>query len=171
LKRFRVARQLHFTDDLGIRDGDRRESTAPESDIDTPGCRVIPDVIGVVTEPNRRPLTEIIGIQQLHTFSLAIRDRDQAGVRHHGDALRLPKPGQTLQVSAGFHVQHFHRVVPESRDKQMLACRIEGEMIDSSLDPRQFNRTDQRERFLCRRIAYHHKHDAGHGPKAVHFAP
>src|SRR5215510_3232053 len=110
-----MAGQLHLAQGLCTGRIDRCESTAPESDIEALRRSVVPDVVRVVAKTNRRAELIRVRIQQLKAFTCAVRDRDYPSLRDDGDALRLSKTLQALQVRAVFDVQHLNGVVPQRR--------------------------------------------------------
>src|SRR5437868_2014684 len=143
-----MAGELDIAELLGVRRIDTRKSAITESNVEPLRRRVIPNVIRIVPEPNGRTCAIVVGVQELETFTLSVRDRHQLRVRHNRDSLRLAEPGDTLNVRASLDVEHFDGVVTESRNEQSLAGRIERQMIDSAFDTWQFDGPCKRERLL-----------------------
>src|SRR4029078_4823559 len=113
------------------------------SDIESPGGRVIPHVVGVIAKPNDRACSIIVGAQQLQAFAVPVSNGYRSRVRRDGDALWLTESRQASQMRVCLHVEHFNRVVAKRRDKEMLGCRIEGKMLDTTLDARGLDRPNQ----------------------------
>src|SRR5438093_8700724 len=127
-----MAGEFRLTKRLGVRGIDRDDCAAPIPDVEPSGRRVVADIIGVVAEADHRTASEVVAVQQLQAFALAVRHADNAGVERYGYALRLTKAAKTLQMATRLQVEHFDGVVPERRDEQTLVSGIECQVIDSS---------------------------------------
>src|SRR6266545_1515493 len=93
----------------------------------------------------------IARVDELYAFTLAVRDSDELCVRNDHNALRLAKSRHTLDVIAALQVEHFDRVVAESRNVQPLRSQVDSKVIDAPLDAREIDRADQSQRCLTRR--------------------
>src|SRR5438309_4377923 len=142
--------ELRLAEHLAVGGTDRRQGAAAESDEETLGGHIVPDVVRVLSEPNRPRRLVVGSVDELDPLPLAVCDCDELRVGNDGNALRLPKPGQTLGVTAALEVEHFDRVVSECRDVQSLRDGINAEMIDAALDARKIDRADEGERCLNR---------------------
>src|SRR5262249_8936218 len=137
----------HLAEHLRVARTDRRERAAAEPDIEPLRRRIVPHVVRIAAELDPTAWLKMV-VEQLKTLALSVRDCDQLRVGRYGDALRLSKARNALDVRAALQAQHFYGVVAERRDEQALPRGIEREMIDPAFDARQRDRANRHQRFL-----------------------
>src|SRR5215467_12233367 len=97
--------QLRLAENLRTVRIDCGKGATSKTDVDPLGRGVVPHVIRVITQLDRRPRPEIARVQELESLALSVRNSDQPGIRDGRDALRFAKAGQTPDVSVSFHVE------------------------------------------------------------------
>ena len=149
LKGFRMTRKLRLAQDLGVGRIDRCDRTAAVPNVQSLAHRVVPHVIGIVSQ-GRGPREVIVGaVEPLHVAALTVRHCHALRIRNGLQPLRLVEPWQALRDRAGFEVDHFHRVVAERGDEEPLRRDIDRHVIDTALDAGKIDRPDQNEGLLC----------------------
>src|SRR2546425_78124 len=142
--------QLGFAADAAVRWVDGCQRTTSKSDEESLGGHVVPDVVRVVSEANALDRTVVAGVDELHTFTLAVRDGDELRVGKDRDALRLTIARQAFDVSASLDVDHFDGIVPKRRDVQSLRSGVNRQVVEAPLDAGEVNRPDECQGRLAR---------------------
>ena len=134
-----MARQLHLTHDLAVRWIDRCQRPAPEADKQSFGRSIVTNIIGIVTERDRLRRTVLDCIDQLHALAVAVCDGDDFRIGNNGDALRLPKSRQALDVTPVPDIEHLHCVVAKGSDEQPLGRCIDGQVVNATFEFRKLD--------------------------------
>lgn len=154
-----MAGDFRLASGLRVTDVDRSDRSAPVADVEALGGRVVPHVVRVVAQSNAGATPKIIGAQQLHTVTLAIRNGDDPGIRRDRDPLRLVKSRELFEMRARSGVDDLDGVIAERSDKQSSVRRIEGQMVDAAFDAWQRDRAGEHERLRRCRLDERERND------------
>src|SRR5262249_22343670 len=92
------------------------------------------DVVRIITQRDLTGRRKPRSLKQSHRAVTSICNVDRVGRRYIADSLRLRQVGQRLNDPVLLEVNDGTTVVAQLRDKQPLATRINGKMIDSAAD-------------------------------------
>src|SRR5215470_8202506 len=110
-----------------------------ESDEHGVGSLLVAHVVGIFAEVDRFAQRVGCAVIDADFTVLGIGDIELVDARNVEWPLRLSQASDAVDYAAGKHINDFHGVIAERRNKKPLTLRVGGEVVDSSSNSRHGN--------------------------------
>jgi hypothetical protein len=137
LERLRVGIELDAPDLPAVLGVEDRQTPVAVSHPEDLLRGVVPHIVGVIFQINTRELLERRGVVDPARAVLVVGNRNPIRLGREADALRRLQVLDPIARLPSREVDHLHRVVPQCRHEQPVPLRVQREVVDPPLNPRQ----------------------------------
>src|SRR5205085_3390757 len=146
-------------------DGQRAFAVA---DVNAPARRVVADIIRVPASADSLQSLQRLSVYESDRAVAAVCDNDPAGLRDINYPLRLVEPVDGRRPLALLEINHFQRVVSQSRHEKPLSFEVNGHVINAATHLRKWDAADEAEQpVTCPLFARRNGRGGGRGRVVV----